>query len=1146
MKKNYWIGTVLFLLASLFSVEQAEATVYLVDDAAEKNAGSFSTSKTYTFDIPNTGEAGVLTFDHKKQSASTMSVTVYQVINGSDNQIASFSPSTSYQTATYTLDRAATAVKIAVKGTLNKYIKNVKVAMAHYIELESQPNPFAVASTDETQTLVVHYSAIENPLTVSSDNEYFTVLSQGESTVNVGRQAYSFDVKYDPQGNEGEHTGVITVSDGSITTAIPVSGSYTRARVEGLTVGDATAATLPVSWNALAGATEYNVLATDPEDNTVFSATGLTEPACRVNGLLPETAYTVFVSAILNGSVTEAVSVPAVTGALEQVTGVELTHVDSYEFAAQWNRVSNDEVDNVIYTVDVYDAAGNWVKTMDVSQPSVTVDGLTGFTDYYFTVCAKVVSFNDAAASGALSENEPFKTAIGYPEIPAIADSDLFIDGFMARWTEVAGAVSYTLNIEGTDISVTLPAGGATEYEVRGLTAGTTYNYTVTVTDAEGVTRTSQGVVVPASTTIYILNESTEYSGSTIFTKEKAIPVELGEPGVLTFEYKKSAACFGNLFVLEVLADGTEHQLASLDCSTSYRSASFELNRSAVKLIFKTETGATMNKYWRNLKITLAHHVSKDADPEPFVQGMNTPDVTVQTIEVPYSNVEQALSASWVEGTNNGNFEIVSVGTTKYKSAYGKLPVEVRYHSDEIGMHTASLRVTDGSAAVEIPVVGYTTNIAPLTVSEVGYTTASFSWASAGIDGAVYEMVVLSESGDIVKVEEALTETEYTVTGLEQGANYIVQVSAKIVGDLKSAAVQQFIQTKVLVAPVVSVSAVDDHSFTLVWDAVQDAALYRVEIFTFDGENWQSAGEPVETTELTATLASLMPETEYGYRVTVVEAGGLEAATEMATVTTQPEIIVLVAPVPETVEVTTGSFTTRWEAVASAVKYEVTFYFGEETVSEETTELEYSLNTLSQATLYTYTVTAYNEAGESAVSERIDFTTETLQAPVVTAGDETETGFRLAWDAVEYAASYTVQLYTVVETDGEKSYTVYGEAVETQELAYEATGLSSGTTYGYKVSVADASGNVSESNVAEVTTISTSTGIDEVGNGWVKIYSVDGDLVVETVPGETISLFSSNGMLIRTLKSESYNRISVAEPIVIVRVGNTVKKISLK
>ena len=266
----------------------------------------------------------------------------------------------------------------------------------------------------------------------------------------------------------------------------------------------------------------------------------------------------------------------------------------------------------------------------------------------------------------------------------------------------------------------------------------------------------------------------------------------------------------------------------------------------------------------------------------------------------------------------------------------------------------------------------------------------------------------------------------------------------------------------------------------------------------------------------------------------------------MATVTTQPEIIVLVAPVPETVEVTTGSFTTRWEAVASAVKYEVTFYFGEETVSEETTELEYSLNTLSQATLYTYTVTAYNEAGESAVSERIDFTTETLQAPVVTAGDETETGFRLAWDAVEYAASYTVQLYTVVETDGEKSYTVYGEAIETQELAYEATGLSSGTTYGYKVSVADAAGNVSESNVAEVTTISTPTGIDEVGNGWVKIYSVDGDLVVETVPGETISLFSSNGMLIRTLKSESYNRISVAEPIVIVRVGNTVKKISLK
>ena len=195
----------------------------------------------------------------------------------------------------------------------------------------------------------------------------------------------------------------------------------------------------------------------------------------------------------------------------------------------------------------------------------------------------------------------------------------------MAKWNAVNGAIKYTLNIYEIGVSEPIKTSeievGKDFYQIytNGLIKDRTYNYTVTAYEENGFTTvaTSPNITVE-NIDIYIMNENTEYNKSTVFTLTINIPIENGEPELLTYEHSKSWGGIQNVKVAEILKDGTENYLGSPEQSTDWQTANFQLSRNAVKLKFYTTTGATMNKYIRNIKITLAHYISNDNAPQVF------------------------------------------------------------------------------------------------------------------------------------------------------------------------------------------------------------------------------------------------------------------------------------------------------------------------------------------------------------------------------------------------------------------------------------------------------------------------------------------------------------------------------------------------
>ena len=79
--------------------------------------------------------AGQLSFEARIGNATAVgNIEVQQKINGSWRDIDDFMPGTSWSTYTYTLDRNATQVRFYSNGSFNRFIKNVLVTQATYIE----------------------------------------------------------------------------------------------------------------------------------------------------------------------------------------------------------------------------------------------------------------------------------------------------------------------------------------------------------------------------------------------------------------------------------------------------------------------------------------------------------------------------------------------------------------------------------------------------------------------------------------------------------------------------------------------------------------------------------------------------------------------------------------------------------------------------------------------------------------------------------------------------------------------------------------------------------------------------------------------------------------------------------------------------
>ncbi|NEW06619.1 hypothetical protein GK047_11400 [Paenibacillus sp. SYP-B3998] len=295
--------------------------------------------------------------------------------------------------------------------------------------------------------------------------------------------SYSFTVKAkDAAGNVSTASAVVT----GTTSTVP-GDTQAPTTPTNLSVTATTPTSISLSWTASTdnvGVTGYDVY-----NGTTLAGTA-TATTFTATGLTAGTAYTFTVKAKDAAGNASAESA-AVTGTTSTVPGdiqaptvptnLSVTATTSSSISLSWT-ASTDNVGVTGY--DVYKGttlAGTSTAT------TFTAAGLTAGTAYTFTVKAKDAAGNVSAASAAVTGTIP--TVPGDSQAPTaptnLSSSAVTMTSVALSWTastDNVGVTGYTIYQGMTSVGTAT----GTIFTVTGLTADTTYSFTVKAKDAAG------------------------------------------------------------------------------------------------------------------------------------------------------------------------------------------------------------------------------------------------------------------------------------------------------------------------------------------------------------------------------------------------------------------------------------------------------------------------------------------------------------------------------------------------------------------------------------------------------------------------------------------------------------------------------------
>jgi pullulanase len=353
----------------------------------------------------------------------------------------------------------------------------------------------------------------------------------------------------------------------------------------------------------------------------------------------------------------------------------------------------------------------------------------------------------------------------------------------------------------------------------------------------------------------------------------------------------------------------------------------------------------------------------------------------------------------------------------------------------------------------------------PTALAAASITASSLvlSWtastASAGISG--YNVL---RNG--TKVGTAAS-TSYTDTGLSAATSYSYTVSANdSAGNTSTASASISVMTLALPTQPTNLSAgaVTSNNVTLTWSAsvaAQGVAGYNI---------FRNGIKVGTSATLTFTDTGLTGSTSYSYTVSAYDSAGdtspLSAALMVTTLVqpppTQPTTLVASS-------ITSTSVTLSWTASTSSAGVAGYNVFRNAVKEGTSATTNYTDTGLTASTAYSYTVSAYDAAGN----------TSALSAPLsVTTLSETPPASPTEFSAVENAPYCNVILSwnaAIQGSFGIASYQILrnGSVLgSTANLSYNDTTAAANTTYDYAVETEDASGNLSTATAS----VAVSTG----------------------------------------------------------------------
>jgi hypothetical protein len=281
---------------------------------------------------------------------------------------------------------------------------------------------------------------------------------------------------------------------------------------------------LSLSWNAVAGANNYNLQVSSNPGFTamIVNLKGVSGTSYALSGLVNSRNYywrvaakgpggtsafsSAFSFATANSAVVVAPAAPTPVSPINHASGVATSAT------LAWNAVTGANSYRVqVSTSPAFDALA--IDSPGLTGTSLLVTGLNGNTLYYWRVCAANI-----AGEGAFSAVCDFTTTSALALAPALlSPANLAIDQPLAltlSWAASTNATSYNLQVSTSSTFATtlVQAAGvtATSFAVSGLSAGTAYYWRVSASNAAG---TSNWSAAQQFTTAAVLNPCGSLAG---------------------------------------------------------------------------------------------------------------------------------------------------------------------------------------------------------------------------------------------------------------------------------------------------------------------------------------------------------------------------------------------------------------------------------------------------------------------------------------------------------------------------------------------------------------------------------------------------------------------------------------------------------
>jgi len=325
---------------------------------------------------------------------------------------------------------------------------------------------------------------------------------------------------------------------------------------------------------------------------------------------------------------------------------------------------------------------------------------------------------------------------------------------------------------------------------------------------------------------------------------------------------------------------------------------------------------------------------------------------------------------------------------------------------------------------------------------------------------------------DGAPVANVTTGTSYADTGLSDGTSYQYTVAAyDAAGNVSAQSPAVTAVTPDVTPPSVpgglaAAATSSGSEVDLSWNASTDnVGVAGYQVFR--------DGTPVaEVTSGTSYAdTGLSDATSYQYTVAAYDAAGNVSAQSPAVTAVTPDVTPPSVPTGLELALAAKSISLSWAASTDNVGVTGYAIYRNGTKIATTTSLAYSNTSVAQGKTYTYSVAAYDAAGNQSAQSA---------AQVMTFPDTTPPSVPTGLTAAAAASGSQVNLSWTASTDNVAvaGYKVFRNGTQVAEVtsgtSYADTGLSEGTSYRYTVAAYDAAGNTSAQSHA-VTAVTPDT-----------------------------------------------------------------------